>query len=323
MEIEMKLCSTIIPTVDRHTLERSVKSALDQELDPELHEILVFNNSKGQLTEADWMSSPLVRIIDTHSNLIHASNLGAEMATGKYINFLHDDDYLLPGALKVLVEIAEATGNYWINGGYHLVDDDGNLISIMQPEIKGNIFALLVAGEVLPLGASLINRKAFLQVGGLDKEIAGPSDIDVESQLALLSDFDSTDQIVATIRRAGGTGTTHDWVSRTKQDHRKLREKALDADGALARMKDSVRGDVLLRGRACRTYLFSAILNILERHIMIATRRLGASISLAKFYFVLPAFWRGLVFRSHWHNVQKREQENFIKAHHPSEKTGF
>lgn len=51
------LYSTIIPTVDRHTLERSVKSALKQKLGPELHEILVLNNSKGQLMETDWMTS--------------------------------------------------------------------------------------------------------------------------------------------------------------------------------------------------------------------------------------------------------------------------
>ena len=97
------LCSTIIPTVNRHTLERSVKSALEQDLKPELHEILVFNNSDGPLPETDWLSSPRVKVIDSHSSLIPVSNLGARMATGKYINFLHDDDYLLPGALNALV----------------------------------------------------------------------------------------------------------------------------------------------------------------------------------------------------------------------------
>jgi glycosyltransferase involved in cell wall biosynthesis len=317
----MTLCSTIIPTVDRNTLERSVMSALEQELGSALHEILVFNNSKGQLKKAEWMESPQVRIINTHSNLIHASNLGAEMAAGKYINFLHDDDYLLPGALNALVEKAEASGKYWINGCYNLVDDEGNLISTVRPEIKGNIFALLVAGEVLALGASLINKNAFLQVGGFDKEIAGTSDLDVECKLALLSDFESIDQTVATIRLAGGTGATHDWTSRTKQDHRRLREKALSSEGALVRMKDSVRGSVILRGRACRAYLFSAVLNLLDGHVGLSISRLLSFIGLASYYFMQKNFWRGLAFRSHWHNVQKRQQEEFFKAHISSEKT--
>lgn len=310
----MTLCSTIIPTVNRPTLERSVRSALKQDLGPELHEILVFNNSEGSLTESDWMSSPQVKIIDTHSNLIPASNLGAEMATGKYINFLHDDDYLLSGALNTLVGVAEATGSFWVNGAYNLVDDDDNFMSTVRPKIKGNIFALLIAGECLHLGASMINREAFLRVGGFDIQIPGPSDLDLECQLALLSDFASIDQIVATIRLAGGKGATHNWTVRTKQDFRRIREKALNSDGALIRMMGSVQGNIFLRGRACRTYLFSAALNLLDSHFVMASRRLISLLRLASYYFVLPNFWRGLFFRSHWHNVQKIEQEQYFKS---------
>ena len=49
----------------------------------------------------------------------------------------------------------------------------------------------------------------------------------------LLSDFQSIDQVVATIRLAGGEGATHNWTSHTKQDFRHIREKALNSDGAL------------------------------------------------------------------------------------------
>lgn len=309
------LCSTVIPTVNRPSLEQAVKSALEQDLGSDMHEILVFNNSAGSLPQTDWLSSPQIKIIDTHSSLIPASNLGAEMAAGKYINFLHDDDYLLPGALKTLVGLAEASGNFWICGGYNLVDDEGNFISTVQPQIKGNIFALLVAGECLPFAASLIDREAFLRVGGLDSQITGISDIVLESQIALLSDFESVDEIVATVRLAGGKGTTHNWTNRTKQDYRSMREKALNSDGALIRMKESVQGDVILRGRACRSYLFSAALNILDGHFGVAARRLISLITLTSYYFVFPDFWHGLFFRSHWHNVQKSEQEEYFRIH--------
>ncbi len=308
------LCSTIIPTVNRSTLARTVNSALQQDLAPELHEILVFNNSKGFLTESDWMRSPQVKIIDTHSNVNHASNMGAEIATGKYINFLHDDDYLLHGALKALLRVAETSGSFWVTGSYNLVDDDGNFMSTVRPKVKGNIFALLIGGECLHLGASVINRAAFRRVGGFDLQVFNISDIDLECQLALVSDFASIDQIVATIRLAGGKGTTHNWTSGTKLDFRKMREKALNAQGALPRMMDSVQGNIFLRGRACRTYLFSAALNLLDHHFMMAGRRLLALLRLAGYYFVLPDFWRGLFFRSYWHNVQKHEQETYFKT---------
>jgi glycosyltransferase involved in cell wall biosynthesis len=319
----MIICSTIIPTINRSTLERSVRSALEQDFDSESHEILVFNNSDEPLPKTKWLSSPQVRVVNSHSNVNDASNDGAKMASGKYINFLHDDDYLLPGALKALVEIAEATGNYWVCGGYNLIDDDGNFVSEVRPQIEGNIFALLVGGECLHLAASLVNREAFLQVGGFDLQVFGLSDIDLESQLALLSDFESIDQIVATVRVAGGKGKTHDWTSRTQQDFRRMREKALNSNGALARMMDSVRGDVLLRGRACRSYLFSAILNLKSFNFGAASRRLVSLLPLTSYHFILPDFWRGLFFRSHWHNVQKSEQEQYFKTHYPSEESGF
>ena len=313
------LCSTIIPTVNRHTLERSVRSALEQDLQPESHEILVFNNSDGPLPETDWLSSPQIKVINTHSNLIDASNLGAEMAAGKYINFLHDDDYLLPGALKALVEMAEASGNYWITGAHNLVDDEDNFISVVRQQIKGNIFALLVGGECLHLSTSVIKRAAFLQVGGFDPQIWGRTDLDLECQLALLSDFQSIDQVVATVRLSGGKGASHNWMSRIKQDHRVMREKALNAHGALARMRSSVEGDVFLRGRACRSYLFSAGLNFLNSHFVVASRRLVSLLRLTGYYFVLPKFWRGLFFQDNWHNVQKIQQERHFKTYFPSE----
>jgi hypothetical protein len=83
--------------------------------------------------------------------------------------------------------------------------------------------------------------------------------------LALLSDFDSIDQIVAVVRLSGGHGSTFDWSNIT-HDHRRLREKALNAPGALSRMLGSVQGDVFLRGRACRAYLFSMAFNLLRGH---------------------------------------------------------
>lgn len=313
----MIICSTIIPTVDRHTLERSVMSALNQDLDPDLHEILVFNNGKGFLTRSDWMNSPQVRIIDTHSNLIHASNLGAEMATGKYINFLHDDDYLHSGALKSLVNAAEESGCDWVSGAYHLVDDEGNYVSTEQPQINGNVFAFLLSGECLHFANSLINREVFLKVGMLDPQIRAASDLDVECQMALVSDFKCIDQVVATVRIAGGKGSTID-TSGVSRDHRRLREKALDSPKALTRLLDSIKSDIFLRGRISRAYLFSSVWNILRGHLIVAGNRLVSFLHLAGFYPLLPNFWRGFFFRSHWYAIGKPMQKQHFKTLFPS-----
>jgi glycosyltransferase involved in cell wall biosynthesis len=317
MEMKMTLCSTIIPTVNRPTLEHSVMSALNQDLGPELHEILVFNNSKGFLTESDWMSSPQVKIINTHSNLIHASNLGAEMATGKYINFLHDDDYLHSGALKSLVDAAEESGCDWVYGAYHLVDDEGSHVSTERPQINGNIFAFVLSGECLHFANSMINRKAFLNVGMLDPQIRAASDLDLECRMALVGDFKSIDDVVATVRIAGGKGSTID-TSSVSKDHRRLRENVLDSPNALKRLLDSINSDVFLRGRVSRVYLFSSVWNILNGHLAVAGKRLISLLYLAKFYPLLPDFWRGLFYRSYWYSVGKSLQLRHFKTHFPS-----
>lgn len=310
------LCSTIIPTVDRSTLERSVRSAIEQDLGPESHEILVFNNSQGLLTEADWMSSSKVKIIDTHSNLNHASNVGAQMARGRYINFLHDDDYLHPGALSSLVNAAEESNSVWTYGAYHLVDDDGNHISTERPQINGNIFALLLSGEGLHYAHSLIKRDVFLKVGMLDPQLPIQDDIDIECRMALVGDFRSIDQVVATVRLSGGKGSTID--GSISKDHRRLREKALDSPNALARLNDSIRGDVFLRGRVARAYLASCVWNIRDVRLIVAGGRLISLAYLAGFNIFRRNFWRGLFYRNYWHAVGKPMQDQHFKVHNPS-----
>jgi glycosyltransferase involved in cell wall biosynthesis len=294
------LLSTIIPTVNRPTLKRAVLSALEQEFEPELHEIIVFNNSDQPLPDSDWLRSPKVTIVNSHSGFFDAFNKGAELASGKYIHVLPDDDYLLPGGLKALVDLAENTGCYWVCGAYNLVDDDGNFISVTLPHIKGNIFALLVGGECLQFPNSLIDRKAFLRVGGFDPELPWRADLDrhIQCQLALLSDFDSTNQPVAAVRLSGGEVGTADW-SWIVDDHRIFREKELNLPGALPRMRDSVQGDIFLRGRACRAYLISAILNLKDGNFNVASDRFLALLRLSGLYPLSSNYWRGLFYRHH------------------------
>src|SRR5690242_13472696 len=81
------LCSTIIPTINRPTLTRSVESALAQGIDPRQHEIIVVNNSGGPLREEGWISSPNVTVVNTNRTKISFThNVGAALAKGKYLH---------------------------------------------------------------------------------------------------------------------------------------------------------------------------------------------------------------------------------------------
>lgn len=311
------LISTIIPTINRPTLERTVRSALNQDLDPEIHEILIYNNNRQPLPDVDWLNSSKVKVINSHSNMIDALNKGAELASGTYINFLDDDDYLLPGALKALLDKAKSTDCDWVYGAYNLVDDDGNFISVVQPQIRGNILALLVGGENLHFAASLIRRDAYLKAGGMDPQVLIWGDLDLECQIALLGDFDGISSVIAVVRLSGGAGSLFDYSGLT-QDYRRIREKVFNTHDALARIQDSVQGNVFLRGRACRAYLFSAVLNFLAGHIIVASGRVISLLRLAGLQPALPDFWRGLFFRTYWHAVEKKKQEEHFAKYQQS-----
>lgn len=311
------LCSTIIPTIDRPSFERALKSALAQDLKPELHEIIVVNDSGKPLPERDWLQSPQISILNTNkTERSVACNTGAAVATGKYINILQDDDYLLPGALKKLIEVAEETDSYWVYGALNRVDDDDVFMSVNRPEVEGNVFGLSVAGDAFHVSASLIRRDIFFQVGCFDPQINTSEDIDLQCRIARIGNIGRTDQIVAGIRVGVWGNTTTQW-NKKKRDSRIVREKALNSPGALARIVDSVKGDVNLRGRCCRAYLISAILNLRGGCPLTTISRLLSVVPLAGFYVFQPKFWQGLLARSHWHKFEKHREEEYYAKHHP------
>jgi len=314
------LCSTIIPTVNRPSLETAVRSALAQDLDPESYEIIVVNDSGKPLHHVDWLESPRIKIVNTkRCERSIARNVGAAVASGKLLHFLDDDDYLLPGGLPALLTVAEVKDCHWVHGALNRVDNDDSFISVNRHDIEGNIFAYVVAGETIHLSSSLIRREAFFQVGGFDPGLTTIEDRDLECRIALISDFARTDHVITHVRVGiGGTSTT-DW-SRATRDHRIVREKVLNTSGALIRMLDSIGGKVHLRGRCCRAYLASAVLNLRDGRFFVACSRLFPVVRLAGLYAFLPTFWRGLFHRSYWHSVERQREEEHYAAFEATER---
>ena len=208
----------------------------------------------------DWVHSDRVQVINTNRRERSvARNTGAAIARGKYLNFLDDDDLLLPGALEAFWNLARARKAIWLSGGWQTIDNDGKLVNEFCPSLKGNIFALLVAGEGLPCGASLYDHEEFFASGGFDPQIVGVEDRDLGRRMALRGDINSTDKIVARIR-IGEQGSTTVWSTLPEKD-RWGREKALMQKGASSRLRKSANSNYL-RGRACRALVASMVWNV-------------------------------------------------------------
>lgn len=287
------LCSTVIPTVNRPTLERAVESVLRQDFDRADFEVIVVNDSGWPLPDEPWHRSARVRVIATNRRERSvARNTGAAIARGEYLHFLDDDDVLLPGAMNAFHELqAQTRRAVWLFGGYQAVDNDGALVREFRPALAGNIFAQLVSGESIPLQASWVRADVFFTVGAFDPAMTGVEDRDLGRRLALLGEVARLDCVVASIR-IGEAGSTTDWSSIAAID-RRGREKALSTLGAYRRLRAGADA-AFWRGRVAGAFLASSAWNAKHGQWMTALERATAGVGMSGVHVVRPGFWRGL-----------------------------
>jgi glycosyltransferase involved in cell wall biosynthesis len=288
-------CSTVIPTVGRPTLSRAVNSVLDQAFPADDFEIIVVNDSGQPLPQADWQRSERVQIINTiQRERSVARNTGAAIARGRYLHFLDDDDWLFPDALQHLWALSEHSDAVWLYGSSQLVDREGQPIIQLHHGLSGNCFLQVMAGEWIPLQASLIEARTFFELGGFYPNISGPEDIDLLRRVALHGDIAETQQLVAYIVRGEAGSTTN--YDRHPQTSRWARERICDSPGAFARMRASASSSYW-RGRILRLYLTSAVWNLGCNRLLLATSRTAfglAALALARHHLLSADFWRAV-----------------------------
>lgn len=284
--------STIIPTVGRESLTRAVNSVLAQTLLEDEFEVIVVNDSGKALPESDWMHDSRVTVLNTQRRERSvARNTGAAIARGKYLHFLDDDDLLLPGALEAFWKLSHESDAVWLFGNYQSMDNQGNVLQRFVPEMEGDIFVQVVAGEAVPFQASLINTATFFKVGAFDPQITGVEDRDVGRRLAFVGKAAASQSTVACIR-VGEVGSTTDWSKIAELD-RYGREKIFRMDGAYRRLRESAC-DNYWRGRASRACMASAVWNLNKKNILISLSRLMYLVPTAGFSVLSKPFWTGL-----------------------------
>ena len=289
-------CSTIIPTIGRPSLSRAVCSVLDQEFSHDDFEVIVVNDSGRSLPHMDWQNSPRVQIIDTnqHERSV-ARNTGAGIARGVYLHFLDDDDWMAPNALQSLWELSQTSHAAWLYGSSQLVNREDKPIIQLHHQLSGNCFIQVMAGEWIPLQASLIASRTFFESGGFNPRLSGPEDIDLLRRIALKSDISEIPTIVAYVVRSK-QGTTTDYGSHPEKS-RWAREQILDESGVFSRMLASANSDYW-RGRMLRIYFTSTIWNLQHKRLAIAASRFASGLAvivLSHFRIFSVKFWNAFL----------------------------
>jgi len=301
-------CSTVIPTVGRSTLSRAVHSILNQKVDPEQFEVIVVNDSGKPLPKEDWQKSERVTIIHTNRhNRSVARNAGAAIAKGRYLHFLDDDDWMVPGAFQKLQELATATKAGWVYGAFRLVDNQGKKVAEIFPGEEGNCFLQMIFWEWLPLQASFIAADSFFAVGGfasLQSLLGGFEDVDLSRLISRYYDMAFLPEVVTCIR-TGESSSTTDYVNMFQQN-RQSREKLIKIPGTFSRMKDSADASkpesAYWYGRIVYAYLASLKWNLKEKRLFAVVSR--AAYVLAALAFPIKnlfssKFWKG-AFQPHY-----------------------
>ena len=182
-------CSTIIPTIGRSSLDRSVLSVLEQDFKEAKFEVIVVNDSGHLLTPASWQTSDKVQIFNTdqHDKSV-ARNVGAAIARGDYLHFLDDDDWMLPGAFSSFWRVAnENKGAVLLYGNSHMMDRKGKTLYQMHHNWIGdaNWIIPLLTGEWMATEAYMISTKTFFEVGGVNPVMPTFEERDVCRRVAL------------------------------------------------------------------------------------------------------------------------------------------
>ena len=287
----------MIPTIGRPSLEIAVASILQQEFHQAEFEVIVVNDSGSPLPDADWRVSPRVKIITTNkSERSFARNSGASVAQGTYISFLDDDDWILPGALDVLWQLANHYPKAaWLYGGIRIVDEKGRVLGEINSRLSGNCSSQIVGGAWAPLQASIIQSRAFFKVGGFNPLICGTEDEDLCRRIALHSDFANTLDVVACLYR-GQTWCTSTSYQRAPEDTKYSRDLILANPNTYRRLRSSMDSSYW-SGRVLRVYLSTLVWNLRKRHLFTALSRLlfgSAFLGLSIKYLISRDYWAGL-----------------------------
>ena len=179
------LFSILIPTYNNEaTIERAVKSALNQDYTEE-YEVIVANNASTDRTAEVLESikdsklrivtnSQTVSMYENHNVLLHE-------AKGDYILFCHSDDQLCSCALSILVKELQRRlyPSKFIIWGHSMIRDfsrynkDIQINQMFSGEIAKRVF---VQGGLTPSG-TCFSREAMAQMGGFPI-VEGTFDID-------------------------------------------------------------------------------------------------------------------------------------------------
>lgn len=140
----MPTVSVLIPAYRPDYLDVAIASVLAQSYTD--FELLISDDSTEEFVGSvvsKW-NDPRIQFFRNPNTQLPGANRDflLQSAKGRFIKFVFDDDYLLPGSIENLVNIAQQTESQLVFHGRHFVDERGCVLSSMMA-IEAGTFAIL------------------------------------------------------------------------------------------------------------------------------------------------------------------------------------
>jgi glycosyltransferase involved in cell wall biosynthesis len=191
------IVSVVIPTYNRkHSIKRSIESVLVQSYDN--IEIIIVDDASTDGTNGVIYefakNKPNIIVIKNKNNLglVDSLNRGVELAKGKYIARLDDDDYWCnKDKIRKQVEFLERNLDYVLTGGGAVkIDQAGKEITrYLLPEKDLDIRKRILTGDAIVHTAVVFRKDCFEKVKGYEKKFDGIEDWDLWLKMGLIGKF--------------------------------------------------------------------------------------------------------------------------------------
>ena len=178
--------SVVIPTHDRAaSLMLALGDVLAQQFTDFEVIVVIDGSSDTTAAELEGVDDPRLRVVkQSNEGPCRARNAGAELARGRWLVFLDDDDRVAPNWLAILSEHTEAADVGVVCCGTILVDEHGTVLDQTRPRRLGPLYN--EAQAQFAAGAFAVSRALFERSGGYDSAMSFGENFELGLRLVAL-----------------------------------------------------------------------------------------------------------------------------------------
>lgn len=198
--LESPLVSIITPSLNQGSfIENTILSVLHQDY-PNIEYIIMDGGSVDDSVKIIKKYNERISYWESQADegQAEAINKGLQRATGKIFTFINSDDFLMPGAVRHMVDmyLAYPEAVAWV-GGCHEITKDGYIMNTVFPKKLGRENLAIWQTNWFYQPACFFSAETAKKIGFLDPQYFNALDFDFWLRLSNEGDFIPTTEVIA------------------------------------------------------------------------------------------------------------------------------